>query len=91
MTELYPNLDFSSIKPNEAKAEDEQEEEVGQGGIMVDEGVVEGGHGAANEGAVEELVADTPGEVSREEIALREVALGDGNPHMCVLSLVYNS
>lgn len=39
--ERFSNIDFSSIKLREPKDEDEEEKEVGQGDIMLDEGVVE--------------------------------------------------
>lgn len=61
-------------------SEDEEQEVVGQEDIEVTEGAVEGGQGAAIEGVVEELMVATPGEVSREEVVLGEVTMGDGNP-----------
>lgn len=84
VADLYPDLDFSSIKPNEGGAEDEDEEQVeaDQEDIVIIKGAVKGERGITTEGVVKVIVVAKPGEISREEVTPGEgeVAMGDRNP-----------
>lgn len=73
MAERYPNLDFSSIKPNEPEVKGEQEEEVSQGDTMVGEGANEGDQGVVTEGVVEGLAVTMPREVVPGDVIMVDV------------------